>query len=76
MSQRELDEHAAAVALLARAIEHEADVVAWLQRFRETMRAGRTEHVADMLTELAQLLGVRIFVLDQRLSSEPPRTGP
>lgn len=64
MSQRELDEHAGAIALLARCIEHDAEVVAWLRRFRAAMD-GRTEDVADMLTELAALLGVRVIVLDR-----------
>jgi hypothetical protein len=64
-STRELDERQAALVLVQRLAEHGPELQAWLGRFRAAL-AGDTADVADLLPELARLLGLRILVLDSR----------
>lgn len=63
-SPRELDEHAGAVVLVARCAAHEVELVDWAQRMR-ALPPGQHEAAADLVVELARMLGVRILVVDR-----------
>lgn len=64
-TQRELDEHAAAIVLVGRLAERDDEMRAWLARFRAALE-GNSADVAGALAEIARLLGLRILVIEPR----------